>query len=63
MAVRTDHTLEKENMEKAATILSQVTFVPITSQITEDLLQDLQIREGRQMSLLNSLKRNAAQTV
>lgn len=63
MAARSDHTLGKENMEKAAIILSQVTFVSITAQKTEDLPQDLQIREGRQMSLLNSLKRNAAQTL
>lgn len=60
-AGRSDHTLEKENMEKAAIILFQVTFVPTTSQTTGDLPQDLQIWEGRQMSLLNSLKRNAAQ--
>lgn len=53
-AARSDHTLKKENIGKAAIILLQVTFVPNTSQTTEDLPQDLQIWEGRQMSLLNS---------
>lgn len=62
-AAQSDQTLEKENVEKAAIILLQDTFVPNTSQTTEDLPQDLQIWESRQMSLLNSLKRNAAQTL
>lgn len=55
-AARSDHALEKENVEKAAIILLQITFVPNTPQTAEDLPQDLQISEGRQMSLLNSLK-------
>lgn len=38
-----------ENVEKAAKILLQVSFVPNTSQTTEDLPQDLQkySREGK----------------
>lgn len=53
-AARSDPTLKKENFGKAAIVLSQVTVVPNSSQTTEDLPQDLQIQEGRQMSLLNS---------
>lgn len=36
-AAKSDHTLKKENIGKAAIILLQVTFVPNTSQTTEDL--------------------------
>lgn len=53
-AARSDHTLKKENVGNAAIILLQDTFVPNTSQTTQDLPQDLQIWEGRKMSLLNS---------
>lgn len=50
-------------MPEAAIILLQATFVPNISQPTGDLPQDLQIGEGRQISLLNSLKRKAAEAL